>query len=191
MLKVPMAIITIGGSVGAGKTTLANKLAPLLGYEQLYVGGLFREIAAERGMTLEDFYIALKNDPSLERSVDDRQKKLMREKNDLIVQGRMAWYFAKESSFPVFNIFLAVEPSTGVLRTAQRRENVGRTIPELTRANALRERTERERYKALYGVENFLDHGHYDFILDTTHMGEDEVVKKLLAKIKDRMEADA
>ena len=51
-----MAIITIGGNVGAGKTTLASKLAEALGYEDLSMGGLFREIAAERGMTIEEFY---------------------------------------------------------------------------------------------------------------------------------------
>ncbi len=190
MLKVPMAIITIGGNVGGGKTTLANKLAPLLGYEQLYIGGLFREIAAERGMTIEDFYIALKNDPELEREVDERQRKLMQEKDNLVVQGRVAWYFAKESPFPVFNIFLAVEPATGVMRTSQREENAGRTLEDLAHANALREKTERERYRALYGIEDFLDIAHYNFVLDTTEMSEDEVVKEMLAKIKERMELD-
>ena len=43
-----MAIITIGGNPGSGKTTLAVKLAAFLGYEELYVGGIFRELAAER-----------------------------------------------------------------------------------------------------------------------------------------------
>ena len=41
-------IITIGGKVGAGKSTLAAMLSHELNYEQLYVGGIFREMAAEK-----------------------------------------------------------------------------------------------------------------------------------------------
>jgi len=44
--------------------------------------------------------------------VDQRQATLMREKDNLIVQGRIAWYFAKSSPFKIFNVFLAVDPAT-------------------------------------------------------------------------------
>jgi predicted cytidylate kinase len=185
-----MAIITIGGDVGAGKTTLASRLAKKLGYEELYMGGLFRQIAAERGMTIEDFYGALKNDPELEKSVDDRQTKLMREKDNLVVQGRMAWFFAKESPFTVFNIFLGVDRMIGAKRTAERNENAGRSIEELIEANALRKQHELERYNTLYGVKNFLDHGHYEFTLDTSHLTEDEVLDTILKEINERVEGD-
>jgi predicted cytidylate kinase len=185
-----MAIITIGGHVGAGKTTLANRLAEALGYENLYMGAIFRKIAAERGMTIEEFYAKLQEDPKLEQSIDERQSKLMSEKDNLVVQGRVAWFFAKGSFFTVFNIFLAVDPAVGAERSAQRPENQGRPIAEIKRANAARMRTEVERYKNLYGIENFLDPGHYDYILDTTSMSEDEVLAKMIEKIKDRIEAD-
>jgi cytidylate kinase len=188
MLKGTMAIITIGGNVGAGKTVLAEKLAAALGYEPLYMGEIFRKIAAERRMTIEDFYGALKNDPKLERSADDRQAKLMREKDDLVVQGRLAWYFAKGSPFTVFNIFLAVDPTTGAQRSAERKENAERPVAEIQEANALRAKRELERYNALYGIKNFLDLGHYDFVLDTSHLPEDEVCKTVLGKIKERIE---
>src|ERR1700721_1246231 len=110
-------IITIGGNVGAGKTTLAARLAPALHYEQLYVGGIFREMAGEKNLSIEQFYSQLKDDPSIEQAVDQRQATLMREQDNLIVQGRIAWYFAKSSPFKVFNIFLAVDPATGAHRS--------------------------------------------------------------------------
>src|SRR5258708_3743076 len=102
-----MAIITIGGNVGAGKTTLAVRLANELGYKTLSMGGTFREMAAERGMTIEEFYGKLKNNPDLEKSADRAQRDLMQKEDDLVVQGRIAWFFAKESLFTIFNIFLA------------------------------------------------------------------------------------
>src|ERR1700677_2195770 len=92
-------IITIGGNVGAGKTTLAAMLSHELNYEQLYVGGIFREMAAEKNLTIEQFYAQLKDDSAIEQEVDQRQATMMREKDDLVVQGRVAWYFAKSSPF--------------------------------------------------------------------------------------------
>lgn len=182
-----MAIITIGGNLGAGKTTLAGKLASALGYEELYVGGIFRTMAAEHGLSLEDFYSKLKSDPKLERSVDEQQAKLMQEKDNLVVQGRVAWFFAKESPFAIFNIFLAVDPLIGAARIAKREGKSKEPIADLVAVNTGRERTEQERYRTLYGVENFLELGHYDFALDTSKLTEQEVLDKILLKIKDRI----
>ena len=190
MLKLSMAIITIGGNIGAGKTTLAGRLTKALGYGEFSMSRLFRDMAAERTMTLEDFYADIRKYPALERGVDERQMRLMREKDDFIVQGRVAWYFAKESSFAVLNIILTVDPATGAERTARREENAGKTVEELIRANALRVSQERERYKMLYEIENFLDPGHYDFALDTSHLDETEVFQGVLSKAKEMLEAD-
>lgn len=185
-----MAIVTIGGHVGAGKTTLAARLAEALGYEELYMGGIMRQIAAERGMTIEKFYADLKNDPKLEQSIDERQAKLMQEKDNLVIQGRVAWFFAKGSMSTVFDVFLAVDPAVGAQRTSQRPENAGRPLAEVSRANAERTRQEVERYRSLYGIENFLDASHYDFVLDTSNLNEDEVLATIIAKLKERIEAD-
>lgn len=180
-------IITIGGNLGAGKTTLAGRLSQALGYEEVYVGGIMREMAAEQQMTIEAFYKRLRHNPELERSIDERHAQLMREKSDLIIQGRVAWFFAKNSPFTVFNIFLAVSPEVGVTRTKQRAENHGiAAIEEIAQANVVRVKLETERYQALYGIKNFLDPAHYDYLLDTTALTKDETLKKILAEIKMR-----
>ncbi|HUC31107.1 MAG TPA: cytidylate kinase family protein [Candidatus Paceibacterota bacterium] len=173
-------IITIGGNLGAGKTTLANNLANALHYEQLYVGGIFREMAAEKNLSIEQFYAQLKDDPALEQAVDKRQMKLMSEKENLVVQGRVAWYFAKQSPFRTFNILLTVDPATGAARVGERKENIGKTAGEVAIAVTEREKAERERYATLYGIENHLDPNHYDFVLDTTSLTEQQVFEKVL-----------
>ncbi len=177
-------IITIGGNLGAGKTTLANNLANELHYAQLYVGGIFREMAAEKNLTIEQFYSQLKEDPALEQAVDQRQATMMREKDDLIVQGRVAWYFAKTSPFKVFNILLTVNPVTGAARAGEKKENIGKTTNEMAAATADREKMERERYKMLYGIENHLDPAQYDFVLDTTSLTEQEVFDRVMTAVK-------
>lgn len=177
-------IITIGGNLGAGKTTLARRLSQTLGYEELYIGGIMRDMAAEQKMTITEFYERLKHNPELERSVDERQANLMREKDNLIVQGRVTWFFAKQSPFPVLNIFLSVSPEVGAQRTKQRSENNDMPIEAMIQANTLRTKIELQRYQTLYEIENFLDPEHYDYALDTTELTEDQVLEKVLAKIK-------
>lgn len=181
-------IITIGGNLGAGKTTLAGKLATALGYEELYVGGIFREMAAEKRLSIEEFYAQIKNDPALEREVDQRQAKTMYEHDNLVVQGRVAWHFAKGSPFKIFNIFLAVEPETGARRTAERKENVGRPMDEMIVATSDREKMERARYVALYDIADYFDPQHYDFILDTSNLTEDEVLANAMVKIRQQLQ---
>lgn len=177
-------IITIGGNLGAGKTTLANNLEKALGYGQLYVGGIFREMAMEKNLSIEQFYAQLKSDPALEQAVDQRQAAMMREHDNLIVQGRVAWYFAKSSPFKVFNILLTVDPAVGAVRVGEKKENIGKTTDEVAIASVDREKMERERYKMLYGIEDHLDPAHYDFVLDTSSLSEQEVLEKVMAAVK-------
>jgi predicted cytidylate kinase len=183
-----MAIITIGGNIGAGKTTLAGKLALALGYEELRMGHIFRMMAAEQGRSIEEFYAALAGDAALERSVDERQATMMHESDDLVVSGRMSWFLAKNSQFDVFNIFLKVDPRIGAERTAKREEHAGHTIEELMQINKAREATELERYRALYGIQNFHDTAHYDLTLDTSHITEDAVLQKVIEKIGEEID---
>ena len=178
-----MSLITIGGNPGAGKTTLAIKLATMLHYEELYVGQIFRDMAAERNMSIEEFYAALKSDPALERSVDDRQAKLMQEKDNLIVQGRIAWHFTKQSPFKIINILLTVDPTIGAARIAERKENAGKSIQEIARATQERSATERDRYQKLYNIQNYLDPAHYDIILNTSRIDANETLRTITERI--------
>lgn len=180
-------IITIGGNLGAGKTTLANNLERELHYEQLYVGGIFRDMAAEKNLTIEQFYAQLKNDPALEQAVDQRQAAAMHEHDNLIVQGRVAWYFAKASPFTVFNILLTVDPAVGAAHIGEKKENAGKTSGAVAAATADREKNERERYATLYDIKDHLDPAHYDFVLDTTMLSEQEVLEKVMLAIKPTM----
>ena len=47
--------ITISGPPGSGKTTACNSLSQRLGYQAVVFGKIFRQMAADRGMTLVEF----------------------------------------------------------------------------------------------------------------------------------------
>ncbi len=180
-------IITIAGNVGAGKTALAERLASELGYESFSMGAIFRGMAEEKGMSIEEFYKALERDPGLERETDARQKAFMHAHDTIVVQGRISWYFAGRSPFRTFNIFLAVDPTTGAARAGARRENAGKNPRELLEANAERERNEKERYRTLYGIEDAASQEHYDLVIDTSALTEDEVFDTVLQKVRARI----
>lgn len=182
-----MAIITIGGDVGAGKTTLATKLAAALGYKEFYMGRVFRDMAAERNQTIDEFYISLKDNPELERQADERQIKFMKTNDNIVTQGRISYHFAKMHSLPAINVFIAVAPHVGALRQSERPEYTGKSIEEITRISAARVAAEREHYKELYGIEDHLDKSRFDIVLDTTNLTENQALEKLLVEIKPRL----
>ena len=185
-----MAIITIGGNIGAGKTTLAAKLAKALDYDELYMGHIFRMMAREQGLSIEEFYANLASDPATEEAIDKQQEEFMKTNDDIVVQGRIAWFFAKTSPFVSFNIFLTVDPVVGAERTSQRPENAGRSIDVMARENEKREQTEKERYEKLYDIDDFTLPSHYDFVLDTTNLSLDQAFEKVYTKIKERLDSD-
>lgn len=107
----------------------------------------------------------------------------MQEHDNCIIQGRIAWHFAKQSPFRVCNICITVHPSVGADRQLQRPENKGKTAEEIMRLSLKRTNEERERYRALYGIEDYLDPAHYDFVLDATTLSIEEVSEKVLGFI--------
>jgi cytidylate kinase len=144
------------------------------------MGGIFRDLAAERGMTIEQFSAGIKKDPALERSIDERQTKLMQEKDNLVIQGRITWFFAKQSPFKIINLFLAAHHEIGAQRVAARKEDAKKTIEEIARATAERIEHDRERYQKLYGIADYLDPAHFDIIIDASYLTEKEVFEKAM-----------
>ena len=178
-----MAVIRISGHPGAGKTTLAKRLAEALQYTYFYNGGVLRQMAAERGMSIEDFYREVAGNPTLEKSVDEQSERLMEQNDKLIVEGRMAPF--QKTPFKAVNIFLKVSPQEGARRQSLRIENAGKAIPEIERLTKERVLNERAHYKQLYGIEDHFDESKFDIVLDTTHTTLEETFRLTLNRLKD------
>ena len=86
-------IITIGGTAGSGTTTAAKVLSERLEIPFVSAGAIFREMAAERGMTPVEFGKFAENNTDIDKEIDNRQAKLAEEAQDLIVEGRLSAYF--------------------------------------------------------------------------------------------------
>ena len=88
-------IIALSGMPGSGKSTVAKQLAEKLGWPRYYIGGLRREAARKRGMTLEEYNKLGETDPATDKEVDEMQKNSAKKKIILLLKDA-----------PVFILFL-------------------------------------------------------------------------------------
>lgn len=182
-----MAVIRVSGKLGSGKTTLCVKLARRLDYRYFYAGGEMRKFAEERGMPIEEFYVLLEADPDLEKSIDERQVQLMSQDN-VVAEGRMAPFLPCRHR--IINLFIDVNEDEGAKRILGRPENKGRTLEDVKQRTCQRYATERERYKNLYGIEDYLDKRHFDIVIDTTEIESEEVCNLAYVAIYLRLKSE-
>lgn len=181
-----MAVIRVSGYPGAGKTTVCQELATKLGYEYFYAGKIFRDLAKQKNLTIEEFYSFLALDPSQEQAVDDYQTKLMATKDNLIVEGRIAPFLP--CPFEKINVLLTVEADEGARRLQMRSENKARSIAEIKQRTASRVADEHAHYQSLYNIADHFDPKHYDIVFDTTKSTAEKSVAEVFARITKKLE---
>lgn len=185
-------IITISGTPGSGKSTVAKQLAGLLGWERIYVGGIRRELAKQKGMTLEELnQYALthpETDVDVDKEVAKKVKMLHVQGKNLIVEGRVQYHFLPES----FKIYLKADIKEAAKRiwhdlqkekTKQlRNEGNYSSVEDLQNHLLEREENDAQRYKQYYRLDHRKE-TNYNFVLDTTYLTPEEVVQKILKQI--------
>ena len=150
-------IITIGGSICSGKTTLARELAKKFNLRHISAGSIMREMAKKRGMSLLEFSRYAESNPEVDLEIDRRQKELAT--GNCVVDGRLSAHFLDSD----LKIWLDAPLNVRVERLSERdkksEEDAKRSIIE-------REDSERKRYMEIYGI-NLRDISTYDLIINT------------------------
>jgi len=182
-----MPIIRISGYPGAGKTTIAKRLASALGYKYFCAGSVFRAMARERGQSIEDFYRALKTDPDSEAKVDAKMAALMQKRDNLVLEGRVAPF--QKSPYKTINILITVAPEEGARRQSLRPENAGKSVGEIEKLTAERIQNERDHYDRIHGIKNHLTESAFDIVINTTALDAESVAQIVLDAVQTRIEA--
>lgn len=168
-------LITISGTPGSGKTTVARLLSERLGLKHVYAGDLYRREAQRRGMSLADFNRLCAEDHSIDRQLDELMMAHLRE-GDAIVEGRLVAFFARQLGVDSFKVYLtASEPVRA--RRVQMRE--GGNAEDKLRANEARQQADRERYRQIYGFD-LEDMSPYDLIYCTDVATPDEIATVII-----------
>jgi len=165
-------IITIAGSLGSGKSSTARAVASALGFRHFSSGDLFRQLAVERGESIEAMNISAEVQRDIDLKVDNLLREMYRTDDGLVIDSRMAWHWMPLS----FKVFLVLDPNTAAERIFHHLQDEGRMSEAATSVQEVRDSidrrfaSEQKRYAALYGV-NATDPLNFDTVINTKHNG--------------------
>jgi len=182
-------IITISGSAGSGKSTMARIMLKKLNAKRVYVGGIRRELARSKGMSLEELNVYGQKHPETDVDVDKaaaaKARELSLDGSNVIVEGRVMYHFLPES----LKIFLKTDVTVAAKRIflemqdeeakAKRNEGEPQSVEELEKSILRREESDAMRYKKYYGIDHRLE-SNYDYVLDTTDLSVEQVTDKVM-----------
>lgn len=185
-------IITISGTPGSGKSTVAKILVEKLSAERIYVGGIRRELARQKGMTLPELNEYARDHPETDVDIDEtasaEARKLEKQGKVVVVEGRTQFHFIPES----VKVYIKVDPEEGArriwkdlqIKEIQQQRNEGRitTFEQMKQRTLEREEEDALRYKKYYEIDP-RNESQYDLVLDSTKLRPEEVVKKVMTFI--------
>lgn len=174
--------ITISGPPGSGKTTVCGKLSEALGLEAVVFGRIFRELAAEKHLTLSELGDMAEKDPSIDNMIDGRILETARSREDLILESRLSAYMLSRNGIPAFKVYLDASPEVRMQRVGVRE---GDTLEKATADTLDRQRSEAKRYLQWYGID-IGDLSVYDLVVNTDHMDPDQVLAAILEALDAR-----
>lgn len=168
--------IAISGKSGCGNTTVSGLLAEKLGIK--LINYTFRQLAAEKGMTLAEVIEAAKNDDSYDKYVDSHQVELAQAEPSVLGSRLAIWVMEKAD----LKVYLYASDETRAQRVFNRE---GGDLQQIKDFTAMRDREDTDRYKAFYGIDN----NNYDFvdlIIDTANYNPEQIVDLILNKLEEK-----
>lgn len=169
-----LMIITVSGPHGTGKSTYAARLAESLRLRHVSAGTLFRRIAREKKLSLEELGEKALEDSSIDKLVDERTK-AEAEKGIVVVDGQLAGWILRDRAD--LRIYLTAPESVRLERIAKR-DKV--SLQEAQVQTGQRESVQRERYSRHYGF-HVEDRSIYHLVLDTSLGSIDDTARVLIS----------
>lgn len=168
--------ITISGPPGSGTTTVARKLSEKLGFPMISAGEVFRKLAREHGMSLEEFSRFAENNPEIDNLVDQRQKDEAVGYDNAVVEGRLSgWMVPAE-----LKVWIYADEEVRYQRIARREKKPVEIVRQETR---LREEIEKRRYMKIYGID-IEDRRIYHLMINSGRFSADQVVEIILRAVE-------
>lgn len=175
-----MTIITIGGLPGSGKTTVAKVLAEKLKLEYVNAGDIFRNLAAKKGLTLEEFGIFAEKNPGVDQTIDKKIVEIAK-KDNVILEGRLAGIMCERNGIKAIKVWLEAPLKVRAQRVAERESKTfDTTLAEIQ----VREKSEWDRYYQIYNID-LNDLTIYNAVIDSAPIGAQEVADTIVRALKE------
>jgi len=170
-------VIAVSGPPGSGKTTLAQNLARILGLRYFSTGAIFRRLAKEKGIPLEELSRIAETDYSIDRYIDSQAINEAR-KGRVVLDGHLTAWIARD--YADLLIYVTAPLEIRIQRIAER-EN--RPFQEVLRETLIREKSEKKRYKDIYGID-VNDLSIFDLIINNKRLNSQETLNIALEAVK-------
>jgi cytidylate kinase len=174
---LPGPVITVSGPHGTGKSTYARALAEALKLRYVCAGELFRELAKERKMSLEEFSAIASKDPAIDKVIDERTK-AEAEKGGVVIDAQLGAWMVK--GLATLKLLLTAPDDVRFKRIADRDRT---TLAEARKETLTRESIQRHRYHEYYGI-NTDDLSIYDLKIDTSLYPIEKTKKVVINSVK-------
>ncbi len=180
-------IISFSGLPGAGKSSIAHRLAADLGWPYYDMGTLRRQIAAKKGLTIEEYNKIGENDPSTDTEVDYYQADLGKEQDNFVIVGRTSWHFIPHS----LKILLSVRPEISAERVFNdlEKRNESGELNSIAAVRAMLDRrfeNDKKRFATYYSLELY-NEGDYDWILDTSDLSPEQAYQQVWEYVQSKI----
>ena len=170
-------LITVSGPPGSGKSTTAAALADAFDLDHVSGGDIFRELAAERGMSPVEFNELAEEDDQIDRDLDRRLRDVALERDGVLLESRLAGWLAGDHAD--LRIWLDAPLAVRCERIADRED---KSIDLVREETERRETSEAKRYEGYYGID-IADLTIYDLVYNTARWSPEGVLGMLTTAI--------
>jgi len=153
--------LAVSGQCYAGKSTLCRILSMKLNWAHVNVGNEYRKVAKLKGLQIEKFGSI---PDTLLRQIDDQIRQRIQTKGNIIWDGRLACYLARDNT-KVFKIYCVADLDVRAERSANRDKM---PFEEAKRKVLTRDVEEADVFKRLYGIANPYNPRWVNLRLDTS-----------------------
>ncbi len=167
-------LITLSGTIGSGKTTIANEISKL-NFVHISAGEIMRRMAKERNLSLLEFSAYAEKNFEIDKKIDNHQKLLVEKEikkgNNCVVEGRISWFVIKSD----IKIFLDADVDVRAKRVMKREKC---SYDDASKGIKNRELSEYKRFKEIYSID-INDLRNYDLCINTSKW-DIEGMKKII-----------
>ncbi len=169
-------IITISGLAGSGTTTASKILSERTGIPHISAGDIFRQMAAEKNMDILEFSKFAEENEDIDIEIDKRQTEIAKEKENLIVDGRLSAHFVDAH----LKIWFIAPLEIRTQRITQRESKPHNKVKEEI---IKRSKSEAKRYREIHNIdiENLEI---YDLIINTGSFNPESIADIILKVIE-------
>ncbi len=175
-----MGIITVSGLPGSGTSTACKLLQEKLGWRYVNAGQIFRQLAADEGISLAELGRRAEADASIDRQLDQRMVEIARQEERVVLEGRLTGWMARRHALSACKVWCQAPLEVRAARVSGREQQ---SLEQARDEIAARERSERQRYARHHHID-LEDLSIYDMVTDTAAHSPEEVVSQIIAHLR-------